>query len=198
MGDSSELIMPRTPTSPRSRHSNTRALVTAALLCALLAALAWLRIPLPFTPVPLTLQVFVVCLAALVLPPAEVAMALGGYLLLGAAGVPVFSGGQGGIGVLIGPTGGYLIGFFVGAFLGSAARAGIAREGRSDLVADITAVTLVIAGTYGFGWAQLMIVTGMGPGAALVAGVLPFILADVLKAIAAVLCARVLRRTGLV
>jgi biotin transport system substrate-specific component len=198
VSDSTETLAPRIPAQRRSRRDHTRALVVAALLCALLAALAWVKIPLPFTPVPLTLQVFVVCLAALVLPPAEVAMAMGVYLLLGAAGVPVFSGGTGGLGVLLGPTGGYLLGFFVGAFLGSAARAGMLYVGRSTLASDIAAVTLAILGIYSLGWVQLMLVARMTPAAAFVAGVAPFIIADVIKAGVAIAVARTLRRTGVV
>jgi len=198
MSESAETLVPPIPAQRRSRREHTRDLVVAALLCALLAALAWVKIPLPFTPVPLTLQVFVVCLAALLLPPAEVAMTMGAYLLLGAAGVPVFSGGTGGVGVLLGPTGGYLIGFLVGAFLGSAARVGMLNLDRSQLASDVVAVTLTILGIYGIGWIQLMLVTGMSPVAALVAGVAPFIIGDIAKAVAAILVARLLRRTGLI
>ncbi len=198
MSESAETLVPPIPAQRRSRREHTRDLVVAALLCALLAALAWVKIPLPFTPVPLTLQVFVVCLAALLLPPAGVAMTMGAYLLLGAAGVPVFSGGTGGVGVLLGPTGGYLIGFLVGAFLGSAARVGMLNLDRSQIASDVVAVTLTILGIYGIGWIQLMLVTGMSPVAALVAGVAPFIIGDIAKAVAAILVARLLRRTGLI
>ena len=198
MSDRAEPLAPQIPIPSRSPRDHTRDLAIAALLCALLAALAWVRIPLPSTPIPLTLQVFVVCLIALLLPPAEVAMAIGAYLLLGAAGVPVFSGGTGGLGVLLGPTGGYLIGFLVGAFLGSAGRAGMLRLGRSPLSADIVAVTLTILGIYGLGWIQLMVVAAMSPPAAFVAGVAPFVIGDIVKAAAAIVIARMLRRTGLV
>ncbi len=198
MSDSAETLAPPVPVEGRRRRDQTRSLAIGALLCALLAASAWIKIPLPFTPVPLTLQVFVVCLAALLLPPAEVALAMGVYLLLGAAGVPVFSGGTGGIGVLLGPTGGYLIGFFVGAFLGSAARVGMRDWGGSSLGGDVVAVSMTIVGVYGVGWTQLMLVAGLSPMAALVAGVAPFIVADAIKAAAAIVVARTLRRTGLV
>jgi biotin transport system substrate-specific component len=198
MSDSAETLVPPIPAQRRSRRDQTRDLVVAALLCALLAALAWVKIPLPFTPVPVTLQVFVVCLAALLLPPAEVTMAIGVYLLLGIAGVPVFSGGTGGVGVLLGPTGGYLIGFLVGAFLGSAARVAMSGADGPRLAPDVVAVTLTILGIYGIGWIQLMLVTGMSPAAALVAGVVPFVITDVAKAVAAIVVARLLRRTGLV
>jgi biotin transport system substrate-specific component len=198
VSDSSETLAQPVSVRRRSRRAQTRALVVAALLCALLAALAWVRIPLPFTPVPLTLQVFVVCLAALLLPPAEVAMAMGVYLLLGAAGVPVFSGGTGGLGVLLGPTGGYLLGFVVGAFLGSAVRVSMLDFGRPTLASDVAAVTVTIVGIYGLGWVQLMLVTQITPLAAFMAGVVPFTVTDIIKAAAAIGVARMLRRTGVV
>lgn len=76
---------------------------------ALLTALAaQIRIPLPFTPVPLTLQVFVVILAGYSLVPAAAAASLGLYLGLGALGLPVFAGFAAGPAVLSGPTAGYL------------------------------------------------------------------------------------------
>lgn len=197
MSDSVEPVPSPIPVAER-RRSTTRDLVIAALLCALLAALAWVRIPLPFTPVPLTLQVFVVCLVALLLPPAEIALAIGGYLLLGVAGVPVFSGGTGGLGVILGPTGGYLVGFLVGAFLGGAARVGMERMGRRQISADIVAVVITLAGIYGFGWIQLATVTGMSAQAAFVAGVVPFLLGDAIKGAVAIAVARLLRRSALV
>ncbi|MDZ4063077.1 MAG: biotin transporter BioY, partial [Coriobacteriia bacterium] len=100
--------------------SRTHTIAVAALLAALLAASAWITIPIGAVPV--TLQVFVVLLAGLVLSPGSAAAAVGVYLLLGTAGVPVFSGGTGGFGVLLGPTGGYLVGFFFAAPLISVVR----------------------------------------------------------------------------
>ena len=103
----------RTDARDRSRH-----VVVAGLLAALLASAAW--ISLPVGTVPLTLQVFVVVLVALLLPPRWAAATIGVYLLLGALGAPVFASGRAGLGVLFGPTGGYLFGFLVGATLGAA------------------------------------------------------------------------------
>jgi len=83
----------------------------------LLGFLSQIRIPLPFTPVPLTLQTFGLLLIAYYLP---LRLALGSvlfYLLLGVMGFPLFSGGKGGLLILSGPTGGYLIGFFFMVYL---------------------------------------------------------------------------------
>lgn len=170
----------------------TRELVTAALIAALLAASVLVTIPLG--AVPLTLQVFVVVLAALVLRPGVAAAAVGAYLLLGLIGLPVFSGMQGGPGVLFGPTGGFLVGFLVGAVLGAYTRKALVNT--HPLVSDAAAATVCIAAIYVFGWLQLDIVADLGAWGAFVAGVAPFVLIDAAKAVVAVAIAGVLRRSG--
>jgi len=181
------------------RHSRVRSLVTSALLVALLAASAWITLPLG--PVPVTLQTLVVVLVALVCAPPQAAATLGGYLALGAAGVPVFSGAQGGLATLTGPTGGYLLGFLLGAIAGAAVvrAAGTAggpgapaRSARVDALA--AAVTLFIVYTCGVPW--LAHSTGTTVAGAATVGVLPFLLPDAAKAAAAVAVAAVLRRAG--
>lgn len=83
----------------------------------LLALLSQIRIPLTFTPVPLTLQTFGVLLIGYYLGAKAGALSILLYLLLGAAGLPFFSAGKGGLLVLSGPTGGYLLGFLAGAYI---------------------------------------------------------------------------------
>lgn len=83
----------------------------------LLALLSQIRIPLPFTPVPLTLQTFGVLLIGYYLGAKAGTLSILLYLFLGAAGLPFFSGVKGGLLVLSGPTGGYLLGFLAGAYL---------------------------------------------------------------------------------
>lgn len=85
--------------------------VCAALLCVL----SPLAIPLPI-PVPFTLQVLIVILIALVLKPVHALIAQLLYTVLGIVGLPVFSGGKGGIGAVLSPTGGFIIGFIFAAF----------------------------------------------------------------------------------
>lgn len=175
--------------------SNTRDGVVAALLAALLAASAW--ISLPISPVPVTLQVFVVALAAMLLRPRWAATAVGLYVLLGAAGVPVFAGPSGGIGVIVGPTGGYILGFLAGAALGSLARAILA--GRMPSAArDAVAGAVAILVTYLLGWTQLAVVMRLSPVAAFAAGVAPFAAIDAIKVAVAVMTASILRRAEVV
>src|SRR3989338_9014662 len=94
-----------------------KGMVFAALFAALTAAVAWFKIPLPFTPVPITLQTLVVLLSGAMLGAYYGSLSMIIYLILGAIGLPVFAGGASGIGVLFGPTGGYLFSYPVAAFV---------------------------------------------------------------------------------
>lgn len=172
----------------------TRDIVTAALLASLLSASAWVSVPLQ--PVPVTFQTFVVILTALLLPPAWAGASVGTYLLLGAVGVPVFSGPAGGLAPLFGPTGGYLAGFLVAAVLGAAVRAGVSRVTARAGLADVAAAVVAITTVYALGWARLASVTGLTVGAAFAVGVVPFVALDAVKATAAVGAAAALRRSG--
>lgn len=168
-------------------------MVIAALLAALLAASAWISIPVGAVPV--TLQVFIVLLAGLLLTPRGAFAAVGVYLLLGAAGLPVFAGGLGGTGVLAGPTGGYLWGFALGATAVAAMR-NLGSMHIPRTMARIVALAAGVALIYLAGWLQLAAVTGMGMWPAFAAGVAPFLLIDVAKAAVALGVARALTRAG--
>jgi biotin transport system substrate-specific component len=178
----------------RTSHAPARRITTTGLLAALLAASVLLTIPIGTVPV--TLQVLVVVLIALTVPPSWAALAVGTYLLAGAIGLPVFSGYHGGIGVLFGPTGGYLFGFLGGAAAGAWVRTRLGRTGAPGLAADVMAALVVIVVTYACGWLQLALVTGMGPVPALVAGVAPFLVPDAVKAAVAVGLAPFVRRAA--
>ena len=90
---------------------------TIALFTALLCVSAYIAIPLPFTPTPITTQGIIVYLIGILLSPFESFMTMILYILLGIIGLPVFSGGRSGFGVLLGPTGGYIIGFTISTVL---------------------------------------------------------------------------------
>jgi len=179
------------PTKVRSR---TRTLVLSALFAAMIAASALIAIPTG--EVPFTLQTLVIVLVALVLPPSAAFAAVGTYVLAGAVGMPVFAGGNAGLGVLVGPTGGFLLGFAVGAPAGAAVRIAL-RDRVAPLAADCAAAAVVLGITYLAGWAQLSAVTGMSGAEAFVAGVAPFVAIDAVKAAGAVAIAAPLRRLGL-
>ncbi len=168
-----------------SRASRATTVVRVAAIVALLAVSASLSIPIG--PVPITLQMLVLFAAALIVSPKEFLAGVSGYLLIGALGLPVFSGFKGGVGVLFGPTGGFLIGFLVAAIL---VRVVFHGGERASLMGDVVKLLIVLAGSYLFGWIQLQIVTGMDPVAAFVAGIAPFFLIDLAKAGFAFLVAR--------
>ena len=93
------------------RKQKTKELVEIALFSAVLCVIAPFTIPVPVSPVPLSISTFVIYLAAVLLGAKQSALCVLVYLLLGMVGLPVFSGFSGGIGVLLGPTGGYLMGY---------------------------------------------------------------------------------------
>lgn len=175
--------------------SRTAKLTTAALLAALLCASAWISVPVGAVPV--TLQVFVVVLIALVLSADWAAAAVGVYLLVGVIGVPVFAGVRGGFAVLAGPTGGYLLGFVFGAWIGAWTREALAGRVR-PVVADGAAALVVVTVVYFLGALQLSAITGLGPFETVAAGVLPFVVPDLVKAAVATSAAAALRAAGVV
>jgi biotin transport system substrate-specific component len=155
-----------------------RALIIAetAAFIGLIAIGSWISIP--FLPVPLTLQTMFVLLAAMVMRRYAVIPATL-FILFGAMNLPVFHNGTSGIGVLLGPTGGYLIGFIPAAFL-----AGLAYEKRS-LAWNIAGICAAEVFIYAIGAGWLAFSTGMSLLQATIVGVLPFLPGDAVKAFAA-------------
>ncbi|MFO7245316.1 MAG: biotin transporter BioY [Thermaerobacter sp.] len=150
-----------------------------ALGTALTAVSAQLAVPLPMTEVPFTLQVFAMLACGLILGPAGGASSQAVYLALGAAGVPVFAGLASGMGVLLGPTGGYLL----AAPLAAAAAGALAgRPGPTGYRRLLAAALAGLAVIYLGGVVGLCRYFGYGPGPAVAQGVLPFIGFDAVKA----------------
>jgi biotin transport system substrate-specific component len=175
-------------------YLTSRQISTAALLAALLCAVSLIAIPLP-GGVPLTLQVLVVVLIALVESPLMAGFSVGVYLLLGAVGFPVFAGMSGGLSALLGPTGGFLVGFLVAAVAGSAARRLLAPRA-GTLAADIVAAGVALLAIYALGLPWLMFVTKLALPVAFGVAVVPFIVPDAIKAAVAIGIAAALRRAG--
>lgn len=156
---------------------NTANLVLAAMFSAIIAALTLVSFTTP-SGVPATLQTFAVALCGYLLGWKRAAAAVAVYLLVGAVGVPVFSGLRGGIGVLAGRTGGFLIGF-----LPMAALCGIRPPAKKVLLLPVRAAW-GIAGTavchaLGTGW--FAIVTKSSYGAAIALVSFPFIIKDLIS-----------------
>lgn len=175
------------------RRASARSVAYVGMTVALLAVSAWVAVPLG--PVPFTLQTFVLAFAVLALRPSECLASLGAYLLLGAIGVPVFSGMRGGIGMLAGPTGGFLWGFLLGAAAAQLVLRLLSPKGdRFDFARGFAACLACLLVSYACGCAQLMLVAGMGPLPAFFTAIAPFIVPDLVKLAVAVAVAQAVRR----
>lgn len=157
-------------------------LLLALTLAGITGLLAGIRVPLPFTPIPLTGQVVGVYLAGLLLEAPFAGLALLLYLLLGLAGLPWFSGWQSlnYAGFLAFPSAGYLLGFIPAAFLIGHLLEDPARRSLTRQVLAYAAGTAVF---YFCGAAWLAVLTGSGFIRTLVMGVYPFVVFDLLKAL---------------
>ncbi len=155
-------------------------MVYASMFGAMTAVGALISVPLQ--PVPITLQTFFLYLAGALLGGGLGALSQIVYVSLGVLGLPVFSGGKAGLGVLLGPTGGYISGFVVGAYV-----IGKLVETRKAPGFSWVALSMLAGGVvvYTLGVLQLMVVAGLSPSKAVTAGVLPFVPGDVLKILAA-------------
>jgi biotin transport system substrate-specific component len=162
-----------------SRLRDILLIVTGSLF---VAGMAQVRIPLPFTPVPITGQTFAVLLVGAALGANRGAASLLLYLIEGIAGLPFFAGGTGGLAALLGPTGGYLVGFVAAAYLvGLLAGRGLDRRIWSALLAFLAGEVVI----YLFGVAWLSVFLGLQK--AILAGLLPFVVGDTLKLVLAAL-----------
>jgi len=167
--------------------TSLRMTVYASLLAALIAAGAYLA--LPIGPVPIVLQNFFVFLSGILLGPRWGAASVGVYLMAGALGLPVFAGGIGGIGRFAGPTGGYLLGYLPAVFV----IGWISKKSKGRGALDVLAMVCgsIVIYTCGVSW--LKILSGMTLAKTLAVGMYPFILGDGLKIAAAVPIVKALR-----
>lgn len=164
-----------------------RHLALASVLAALTAAFAYVSIPVPGLPAPISFQVFGVYFAGLLLGPRWGGFSLGLYLLVGAAGAPVFSNGGAGLGYLLGPTGGYLVGFALAAVLiGAIAHRSLDPKPLSTVPVGVQAGALVagLALIYALGVPWLAWQTGLGIVRAAEVGMVVFVPGDIVKIVA--------------
>lgn len=169
----------------------TRDLALVALFTALLAVCAWISVPVPPPFIQFTMQTFGVFAALAVLGGRRGTYAIAAYLLLGAVGAPVFSNFRGGLGVLLGTTGGYILGFVFTALLYWLMTA---RLGES-LPVKFVACVLGAAAYYAFGTAwYLILYASTGSPVSLMTAlgycVFPFLIPDLVKLALALLLAR--------
>lgn len=170
--------------------NKTAEMTKMALMVAMNCVSAYIIIPLPFSISPLALQTLIVNLTGYVLNAKQAFMTMLVYLLVGLAGVPVFTGGSAGPGKLFGPTGGYIIGFLVTAVFLAYFKGEKYNFKRYALLGCVIGIPLI----YVFGVVQLKLITGMGWDKAIMTGALPFIPLDIVKCLAAAVIAGPINR----
>lgn len=186
------------------QQSRSRSVVYCAAAIACMAVTAWVTVPIG--PVPLSLSPLAIFFTLFALKPRDAFIAICGYVALGAIGLPVFTGFRGGIGALFGPTGGFIMGFVVGACIVLplshllSMRAAFASDQRATflggqvkrgfLLRSFIVGVCFAAIYYVFGWLWLMWVGQLTAEAAFVAAVAPFVVPDLLKMLLAVFLAQ--------
>ena len=156
-------------------------LTTIGLFTAILCILGPIAIVLPFSPVPVSLGTLGVLLACLLLGARNGLLCTALYLLLGLVGLPVFTGFTGGVGRLLGPTGGYLIGYLFLAVIGGQ----LAERWKKHLLFQALGLFIGMLFCYLFGTLWLTYQAGMEFQTALWVGVIPYVPFDVAKIAAA-------------
>lgn len=155
--------------------------VTAAIFAAIIAVLSQFTLTLPITVVPFTLQTFIIGLTVTILGTRAGTWAIAIYLLLGLIGMPVFAGGASGLQALLGPTGGFLLGFLFNGLATGWLLEKLGRNYPGAIIANLVGAAIVLL----FGALWLQISTGISFSAALQSAVIPFLVPGVIKAVAA-------------
>ena len=162
-----------------------------ALVTAIMCIISPFMIYIPVSVVPVSLSVFTVFIGVYVLDVKEGLIACTLYVLLGLAGLPVFSGFTGGPAKLLGPTGGYILGYFLIILI-----AAPFVRGSNDRRIHFLALIVGVAACYFLGTLWLAVSTGISFDKALMAGVLPFIPADLVKTAAILVVGPQLKRVS--
>ena len=158
----------------------TKNITIVAMFTAITAVLSQIAIPLPFTTVPITMQVFAIYLSGIILGRKLGFLSQIVYLLLGAIGAPVFAQFAGGMQCLVGPTGGFLIGFPIIAYI-----IGIIPDKKLSVIKSLAILIASIILLYAMGVIQLSMVAKISLSKAIMIGALPFIPLDIVKIVVA-------------
>ena len=180
--------------------TKTNLLLLSGLFSALTGICSWINIPLFFTPVPINLALIGPYMAGSLLGPRYGLLSQIIYIMTGVLGIPVFAGFSGGLGVLAGPTGGFIIGYAVCAFIcGLGAKGKVSTARRPAKITGSAAFMFIgLSACYSFGLMWYMIVTGASLWSGLAACVLPFLPGDGLKiAVAAVMSQQIAKDVSL-
>ena len=170
-------------------HMSTAQMTVTALMTAITCILAPMALPIPVSPVPISLTNLVIFFMAYILGTKLSVVSYVLYLLLGTVGLPVFSGFSGGLAKLAGPTGGYIIGFIPMAII-----AGIVIDKFTNRGIQILGMIVGTAICYAFGTAWFCLQAGYTVGAALAVCVIPFIPADLCKMVIAMIIGPMVRK----
>lgn len=157
----------------------TKNIILCAIFAALTAILSQISIPLPFTPVPINLAMISVFIAGGLLGTKIGAISQLVYVIIGAIGVPVYANFTGGPGILVGPTGGYIVGYIIATIIIGV----IAKRLEDSIYSYTVAMVAGILGCYFVGTAWFMHITQSGLIEALLMCVVPFLIGDILKII---------------
>lgn len=170
--------------------TRTKTMTIISLITAILCILGPITLPIPVSPVPISLVTFAIYISIYVLGMKRGAVSCVLYLLIGLIGLPVFSGFTGGIGKLLGPTGGYMLGYvFMAVICGF-----FIDKWATKRVLHIIGMVLGTIVCYLFGTIWLSIQAEMSFYAALGVGVLPFIMGDMIKIVAASIAGPMIRK----
>lgn len=159
---------------------STKELILCSIFAAIVAILSQISIPLPFTTVPLTMQILAVAVTGLILGSKLSTISVLIYLLLGCIGIPVFAQFSGGVGILFGPTGGYLLGLPLMVYI-----IGLAKDKSSSTIIIFLSLIAGLIIVYITGTLMFALITGNTIHQSILYCVAPFVLVDFIKLILA-------------
>lgn len=160
--------------SIQRENTFARDAILVVLSGLLITLMGQFSIPLPFTPIPISFRFQTILLLSVLLGSKRAVLAVSVFLVQGAMGLPVFAGNASGLLALLGPKGGYIIGFLIAAFV-----VGLISEKTKKAIPALAVGTLIV---YTLG--ALHLSTFIGLEQAILLGVVPFILGDLLKTVA--------------
>ena len=182
---------------------NLKVFILISLFAAMTSVGAFIAIPIPFSPVPVVLQIFFIIFMGLVLTPSMSAASVGLYLFLGAVGFPIFAGGTGGIAHFTSPSAGYLVSYLPAAVIGSTItkkyykmdanfteKSAINKGLWIDLLSIVAMIIVIYIG--GILWLKYRL--NITWTKSILVGVIPFIPGDIVKCAAAIILAPKIRK----
>ena len=171
-------------------RNHTYALSICAMFTAVTAVLSQISVPLPFTPVPINLATFAVFVAGGLLGPVYGAISLIVYAALGTVGLPIFAQFTGGVGIIVGPTGGYILGYISAAWLTGL----LINHLPKNIWSSVLAMSAGMLSCYLLGTVWFMVQQKVDLLAALGMCVVPFLIGDAIKIVLAAFTVKAVSR----